>query len=352
LHGVKQDYETTVIENSLYGAGTAAVRYATAASILLTNWKLMVWPSPLSWDYSFDSFPLKDFSDPVVWLSVCVYLMALIASFYLIRRKPLVSWGLFFFLLLLLPTSNLFFLNGTTYAERFLFLPSAGLITALVAATLKGPKMSVTWKVIFSALVLAAWTSTLSRCDDWKDNLSLFASGAMNAPNSSRTQMAYATELMNRAEKSAVQQERMDLVLRSKEHFERALEIFPDNANAAYRLGLINAITGDTTRAIALYRRALASKPEDVFSLVNLGTIYFARSGQDSALYCFQRAFAVDSLNDMTLTNLMVVHFNRGEDSAVVRYGEIAVRNGRTSQKVSDLLARSRSRMALQPPGR
>ncbi|MFM2135456.1 MAG: hypothetical protein RL021_856, partial [Bacteroidota bacterium] len=354
LHGVRQDYETTVIENSLYGATSSAVRYATVLSILFNNWKLMVWPHPLSWDYSFNQLPLTSWSDPLVWFSLLLHLAAMAMGVLLFKRSPAVSWGIFFFLVLLLPTSNVFFLNGTTYAERFLFLPSFGLIVSMFALWLHlNPsrisadpmKAARPWSLPVLLLCLAGAFATSSRCNDWKDNLSLFESGVASAPNSSRTQMALATEYMNKAEKSSVLQERQELIAGSKEHFRRSLEIFPDNASAAYKLGLIHAITGDTASAIGLYRSAIRCKPDDVFSLVNVATIYSVRSQTDSALYFLRQSFRVDSLNEMTLTNLMVVHFNRGEDAEVVRYGETAIRNGVGTPKINDLLSRSNVRL-------
>lgn len=354
LHGVRQDYETTVIENSLYGASTLSERFSTVASILLNNWKLLVWPHPLSWDYSFNQLPLTSWSDPVVWISVLLYLAAAVFALRWMRQAALVSWGLVFFLVLILPTSNIFFLNGTTYAERFLFLPSVGIVVALTAWLLqhKGVDSALdpfrygkSLAVPLLAVCLTAAVASSYRCDDWKDNLALFESGVISAPNSSRTQMALATEYMNRAEKSSLMQERQELIVKSKEHFRRSLEIFPDNASAAYKLGLIYAITGDTASAIGLYRHAIRCKQDDVFSLVNLATIYSVRNKSDSALYYLRQSFAADSLNEMTLTNLMVVHFNRGEDAEVVRYGETALRNGLSAPKIADLLARSQGRL-------
>jgi tetratricopeptide (TPR) repeat protein len=351
LHGVRQDYETTVIENSLYGAASLAEKYASAFSILLNNWKLLVWPHPLSWDYSFNQIPLADWSSLRTWLSVVLYLAAILSAVLLMRRRPVFSWGMVFFLVLLLPTSNLFFLNGTTYAERFLFLPSAGILLA-AASWFTDPegrsKPVNSYKLLLPVLILIVIGGAVSasRCSDWESNLALFESGVESAPNSSRTQMALATECMNRAQKSAVLQERQELVSKSMQSFRKALEIFPENATAAYKLGLIEAMTGDTAAAVSLYRRAILHKPEDVFSLVNLATLYSVRAMPDSALFFLRQSFQADSLNEMTLTNLMVVHFNKGDDTDVVRYGIVAERNNRLTPKMADLLGRSRSRLA------
>ena len=352
LQDVNQSVETTVIENVLYGAQSLSELTATKAAILFYYWKLLVWPYPLSWDYSFNQIPLTSWSDAWPWISVVLYVGAMIVAWVVRNRQPASCWGLLFFLVLIVPTSNIFFLNGTTFAERFLFLPSLGIIVAALPLNGKKDKVeSMAWSgftalpsIVVICLCGVFTAMTISRTKDWKDNMTLFASGVLNAPNSSRTQMGYATELMNKAEKSMVLQERNEWIAGSREAFRRALEIWPDNAVASYKLGLISAITGDTVAAVSNYRRSLKSRPDYVFSLVNLSSIYAARQQFDSAQFFLENAFAVDSLNEMVLTNLAVVNLNRNNHEAVVRLGDVAVRNGKQIPKLEELVRIARSR--------
>ncbi|MFM7725165.1 MAG: hypothetical protein ACKO7B_00550, partial [Flavobacteriales bacterium] len=132
LAGLRQDFETTVIENVLYGATGAAQLWATKWSILLWFLRLMVWPSGLSWDYSFNQIPLADWNQAAPIVSVALYAGLILIALFSFKRQPLTAWGVSFFLLMILPTSNIFFLNGTTFAERFLFLPSVGWVVVLI----------------------------------------------------------------------------------------------------------------------------------------------------------------------------------------------------------------------------
>lgn len=343
----------TVMDNILFGAGTLAEHTATRASILFYYIKLLLWPHPLSWDYSYCQIPLASWSEVVPWLSLASFGSLVFIAFYFIRKQPVVSWGILFYLILIIPTSNLIVINLTTFGERFLFLSSAGVCVALApllsrmaGGTLESIPSSGRGRLlgISVSVLLIASVVTVNRCSDWKDNFTLFESGARNAPNSSRVQAGLASEYMNLAEKSSVQQTRSGYIQKSIQGFQRALEIYPENANAAYKLALILAVTGDTSASISYYRTALRNKPNDIFSLINIATIYSARQQYDSSLHFLNIAFGYDSLNGKTLTNLAVVHFNRGEDAAVVRYGELAVRNNIATPKLQDLLNRSRAR--------
>jgi hypothetical protein len=52
-------------------------------------------------------------------------------------------------------------------------------------------------------------------------------------------QAGMATEYMNKAEKSSTQQERLKFVGLAQQHFKKALYIFPKNADAAYKCGIV-----------------------------------------------------------------------------------------------------------------
>jgi hypothetical protein len=130
LRGVFQSYETTVIENILYGTKGLGEATATRASILLMFWLKLFWPVNLSWDYSFSQIPITGWNSASPFIAVGLFLLAIITALYFFKKKSIVTWGIAFFLLLIIPTSNLLFLNGTTFAERFLFLPSAGIVIA------------------------------------------------------------------------------------------------------------------------------------------------------------------------------------------------------------------------------
>ncbi|MFM9027781.1 MAG: tetratricopeptide repeat protein, partial [Bacteroidota bacterium] len=149
---------------------------------------------------------------------------------------------------------------------------------------------------------------------------------------------------MNKAERSVLAQDRSKFIALSKEHFDKALSIYPQNSNASYKLGLINSIIGDTSSAIRCYRQAIDSKPDFVFALVNLSTIYASRAQWDSAAYHLEKAFEKDSLNEMVLTNLVVVNFNRASYDQVEKYGQLAIRNGKNSAKCDELMVVARTR--------
>lgn len=353
LKNIFQGYETTVIENVLYGAKGMGEQIGTRLSILLKFLSVMILPISLSWDYSYNQIPIVGFNSIVPWISISLYVFIGVVILTMWKKRPEVAFGFSFFLLLITPTANIFFLNGTTFADRFLFLPSAGFIMAIVAGILFLTKSDLKniskplqkrINVISLAVFLIFSGLTISRCGEWKNNLTLFESAVVNTPNSSRVNAGLATEYMNKAEKETDNQQRKQLINSSIQYFSKSLSIYPDNSNASFKLGLIYAIIGDTTQSISYYRFSLKAKPDYVLALNNLAALYVAKQNYDSAIYFFNRSFQSDSLNEMTLTNLAVVNNIINNDEKVVYYGTKALDLNFGSAKLYNVLSQAMAR--------
>ena len=103
------EIETTVLENVLYGAKSISVTIGTKFEIAFYYLKMMVVPYPMSWDYSFNQIPLMSLNEliPIISiLSYCVIAYLILAN---IKKRPEISFGLLFFIILIVPTANIFF---------------------------------------------------------------------------------------------------------------------------------------------------------------------------------------------------------------------------------------------------
>jgi tetratricopeptide (TPR) repeat protein len=336
--------ETSVLENVLYGAPDALSHAATVASILWLHVKLMFVPHPLSWDYSFNQLPVTSWAAVGPWLGVLAIGAPVVASYLFRKRKPAITFGMLFFLVMLTPTANIFFLNGTTFAERSLFLPSVGFIMSVIllwdaARRALGDRVpSVLPRTFAMALVLVFSGLTMARVGDWGDELALHRSGVRNAPNSSRTRAGLGTAYMNLAEREPNPARRAALVDSAIIHLQESVAIMPDNWNANYKLGLIMAMQGDTATAVRLYERSIAAKPS-ILALINLGSLHAAVGRTGPALTCFGQALQLEPRNKMALTNLCLVHLRRGELDECISYGQRALAIEPGLQRVRELLA-------------
>ena len=113
------------------GAGFWTARL-TAVKVIGKYLWLLLWPSRLSCDYSYNQIPLFTWGDwkALAAVAACVALAAVAIVCY--RRSKPVFFFIAFFFAALAPTSNLAILIGTIMAERFLYLPSIGFAGCLV----------------------------------------------------------------------------------------------------------------------------------------------------------------------------------------------------------------------------
>lgn len=348
IKDVFTENETTVIENVLYGAKDAAVLWGTKLEILFYYIKMMIFPYPMSWDYSFNQIPLVSILSLLPILSLTLYGLMGILFLLNLKKRPLVSFGIFFFVVLMAPTSNLFFLNGATFADRFLFLPSFGFILAAfiliysfrknMTNRLNNKPSTITF-IWVGCMIVVFSSMTINRNSDWRNDEAVFRSGAKNSPNSSRTTAGMGTYFMNMAEAETSPELRKNYIDSSLFFFKRSLEIYTDNSNASYKLGLIYSILNDKTNSIYYYRKSIQSKPDNVQALNNIGAVYASMNRFDSAAFFFQHAFQSDSLNEMTLTNLCIAYINLNDYKKTIDFGEIAERNNKGNKKIYNIMS-------------
>jgi len=338
------------LDNVLAGADGFATLMATKMEVLFYYLKLLFVPWPLSWDYSFNQIPLVNWSNVIPWLGLLLYAMLIFSAAYFFKRQAAISFGILFYLIASLPTNNLFFLNGATLAERFMFVPSVGFAICLPLVLGIVTKMNFTdysgkskqlFQLSLIGMVLLFSGMSIARSSEWKNNFTLFESGAKNAPNSSRTNGALASEYMNKAQEETDPVAKNELINNSITYYKKSLDIFPENSDASYKLGLIYSMIGKPDECIKYYRQSLKATPGQIYALNNLGSLYASRKQYDSARYFFTNSIRIDSTNEMTLTNLVVVHYLLKEYDKAIEFGNKAISLQYRSIKIYSLLSQS-----------
>jgi protein O-mannosyl-transferase len=120
-------------------AGDSAfmARWGTPVAVVGRAARLLIWPQPLSWDWSYAAIDaVRTWSDPALWTGVGVLALCAAGIALSLRRRRLVCLSLGLALITYSVVSNTFILIGSAFAERYLYLPSAGfcMLAALLAA--------------------------------------------------------------------------------------------------------------------------------------------------------------------------------------------------------------------------
>jgi hypothetical protein len=181
-------------DNPIAGAGLWQGRF-TAIGVIGRQAALLVWPSRLSADYSYNAIPLANGLTGAVWGGIAVLVAAAALVVWGYRRDRKVFFLILFGFGALLPTSNLLFPIGTIMAERFLYVPAiafAGCVAAALWALRS--RIEIRWvQAAFATVALLFAARTFARNFDWGSERALFESGAAAEPDSFRLHDALAS---------------------------------------------------------------------------------------------------------------------------------------------------------------
>jgi hypothetical protein len=167
-------------------------RLLTAAAMTPEWLRLLLWPAHLRAEYSPPEFAASVAFGGKELFGTVMALCGVGVWFAARRAQPVIAFGLGWFVVAILPVSNLVFTTGVIIAERTLFLPSVGVVLAIAAL---GAAMLTRWPTLVirrAVLVVLAVTVVLgvgrsrSRSRVWHDNLILFSQSIADAPRGYR----------------------------------------------------------------------------------------------------------------------------------------------------------------------
>jgi hypothetical protein len=321
-----------VINNGLMAATNQADMYATNFVILGKCLWLLIFPHPLSFDYSYSYFPIVGWLDVQAIGSLLIYIGLGVYAVMGLKRRDVLSFAILFYIITLSVTSNLFVKIGCTLGERFLFAPSLGYCIALVViAERLVKKMSTPSHLMRNligvlCLVLVPFViKTYDRNKDWKDNITLFTVDVEAAPNSARAHFSLASALNTSAPIEADPTKKATILNKAIKGFHAAVEIYPEYTAAWYNMGVAYYNFGDETNAKIAYENALKLNPNDNKSLNNMGVIYFNNRDYTSALSYFERATEANPAFQDPYANIGAVYHNQGNYRNAIAYYQKAL---------------------------
>ena len=291
-------------------------------------WKL-VWPATLSHDYSFNQLVPTDMSDPLVYVSLFLFLSLGFFALIKFKERNWLSFSVLIFLISFSLVSNLVITIGTHFAERLMFLPSIGFamtIGGLVWRFGSGswkldsavfyPKKAVLSVIILGVLVLAGSAKTIDRNKDWSEEYTLYLADVENAPNSTRTHFRLGLAILReKLPEAKTPQQKAKLIDEAKRSLTRSIEISPTYADALGELGLAFFREEDWESAEKFLNESLKYAPDNYTNLNNLGSVYFSMGHPDQALPYFEKAVElqpryIDAIGNLASAHGQLQHFD------------------------------------------
>lgn len=323
-----------LMDNSLMAANSFSESLATNFTMLLKAIILLVFPLNLSYDYSYNQFPIVNWTNAEALSSALVYLLLLGIAIWGIRKKSIFSFAILFYLIMYSITSNLIFKIGSSFAERFLFGPSLAICLALPFIVALFLKLDLKKSTVAQASTLILFISgvsllfafkTVNRNTVWKDNPTLFASGLESAPNSARVHFAYANDFREKVEASADMYQKSEAAKTALAEFNKGLEIYDKDERIYYNMGVIYYNINEIEKAKEVYQKALRLKPDYPEALNNLGVIFFNNKEYTTAQIYFKKATEINKNYADAFANLGACFHNSGDAKSAIPFYKKAI---------------------------
>jgi tetratricopeptide (TPR) repeat protein len=268
------------IENTLVAPHSTSQTIGTGAQTLGEYLKLMVFPDELSFYYGYSKTSTVDLKNPWVWVSVFSHLFLVFLAFWQIKKRPLITIGIAWYLLSILLFSNWIELVAGMVGERLAFTASAGFCIFFVALMF-WIKPSLNFKkpswfeFVIGMLFVFFMVKTISRNNQWYNHISLMKNDIHHLSNSAQANNLYASNLMKYAslDNSLSETEKIAYQKEATIHFKRSVAIFPYFFNTQFDKARASIIVGDTVSAIDGYQNAIQIDPtfsDPYFYLLNI----------------------------------------------------------------------------------
>lgn len=361
ITGLTVETKNEVVLNDPYLLANGLQKYATIVHVLGLYLLLLIFPHPLSWDYSYAQIPYLDWGSPKVFFPLALHLALAVVVFYGFRSRSLYAWCVLFYAAGVGLVSNLAFNVGGFMADRFLYQPSLAFCVALAAGVCAlHERRSLSpqgLRVALGVVMALFFAKTVTRNLDWKDENTIFLADVNHAPNSCNANQAAggacyrsAFDSLNRPDP----QEQYRLLQQAVKYYRRALQIYKDYGDASDDIRVVYASLNPLEEprfpywrralslspgqpmpeynpgraqelfkqarsvydkeapdaAIALLHQSLWHDPTQHNTWYNLGEIYFGQFNYAHTIRCFQKAAEFDPRNDVYWHDLGVALYN------------------------------------------
>jgi protein O-mannosyl-transferase len=240
---------------------TSIDRVLTAVGVVPEWLRLFFWPARLSADYGPPDVEIAQ-GVGVSQLPGFLLLIAIVAAVVVLRkRQPVMSFGIAFACLALLPSSNFLLPAGIVLAERTMFLASAGVTlfvgalaleieTQLAGSAAKARAWSLAAPVACLALLGLGIARSWTRSRVWHDNETLFRQSVLDSPRSYRSYFLLGTWDVHH------DRERL-----GESELREGMRLFPYDPYMAFNLAEAYREAGLCAPALPLYRWSREIEP-------------------------------------------------------------------------------------------
>lgn len=253
-------------------------RILTVPWLFYNYLKLITFPASLSADYAI--LPVTSIFSVAFVIPLFAVIAILAMAIIFRKRKRVMVFGIFFFIISLMPVYNIIPLRNPL-AERYLYLPLTGFLIALygLIKPMGYAKRSGTVLILICSLLLIGMfcIMAIKRNRIWSSNYSLWADAVKKAPRSSRAHSNLGSVFLKQGQLDEAVKE-----------LKLAINVSPNFAEVHNNLGYAYYLQKRFEPALLELRSAVGLKPDYAEAHMSLGMVYFETERLDEAISEFK----------------------------------------------------------------
>lgn len=229
----------TDIRNAPFLFATPTEAFATKIFIVLKYFWILVFPHPLSFDYSYNQIPYIEIFSFQFLVSFLILTGLIVYSVYTLKNRSLISFSVIYFFATIFLFTNILFNIGAPFAERLLFQPSLAIciVFALLYIKAKEKQLILSASLLIIIVLLFSF-KTYSRNSDWKDDETLCFSDIKSTPNSLRLNLFISAFNNSKADQEKDSVKKNHLLNESILWDKKVTAIFPDYPDIYADMGI------------------------------------------------------------------------------------------------------------------
>jgi cytochrome c-type biogenesis protein CcmH/NrfG len=279
--------------------------FATQMMVIPRYFQMMLFPIGLSIDHGVKI--VDGFSNVWTVLGAMCLLAIVIYAFLMLKKEPLVSFGIFWIFITLSVESSIFPITDPMFDHR-MYLPLAGfgiVLWSMVDRYLFTKKPNLIKPAIISVLLLFS-VMTIARNSVWNSRVGIWKGVTEKYPDHFRGWVALGKMYLKDEEKD---------VPKAIEAFEKARKIAPENEENLVDLGFAYLSIRQEEKAIACYQLLANSKNQEFRqqALKVLSAYKMSRGSIDDSASYLRKLLNENPDDEATWKSLFAVYFDKKE---------------------------------------
>ncbi len=313
---------------------TPGQRLLSQSRVILYYISLLAFPHPARLNLDYD-FPLSvTLTDPLTTVFGLAAVGAILLAAWKIRKDPVISFALCWFLVTLAVESSI--IGLMLIFEHRTYLPSVFPLITLVFLMFRHIRPRVLATILLGAMIAVNGYWTFQRNTIWEAPLVFWHDNVQKSPAKARPHINYGMALAEAGDDDAAEKEYQQAVKLSggtkatpynnlgKIYFQRgetekaiaaihkAIQTDPDFFKPYMNLGSIMNLTGNNRQALEYLHQALRRNPDSPSLHVTLAKVYYEMDKPTRAIAHCRRALELDPLDISAENNLGAIFLGIG----------------------------------------